>query len=240
MTDQINNQSTEQTQGQTPEQTQGQTQTQAPAQTGGQTADAQQNAPRQEQTQEQNKEQTNAEQGEKGLLDDVLDEPKPEQPQVPDKYEFKTAEGAEPLSDEDAAAYSAVAKEMGLTQEQAQKLFDSASPKIAQIYERKAKAVMAQAQRNWNSALQADEELGGENLQTTKLNIQKFMRGFGTPGFTSLMKATGMLNHPELARVMARVGAAMGSDNVFINGQTKPTPKKDPLKDLYNNSPDLV
>lgn len=199
-----------------------------------QQSEPQNGQPSQEQTQD-------AKQG--GVLDELLDSQKQEAQQneaVPEKYEFKVQEGAEPLSDDDAAAYSAVAREMGLTQEQAQKLFDSASPKIAEIYQRKAQQTLSLAQANWNKALQNDAELGGQNLQTTKLNIQRFLRSFGTEGFSSVMRSTGMINHPEIARVMARVGAAMGNDNQFINGSTKPAPKRDPLTDLYNNSPELV
>lgn len=233
------NQGTEPTANPLPEQAV-QQEVQNPAQQESQPAPAEP-APQEPQQTEQ---QQGEDKQENGLLDDMFQDKKegePEQsenPNVPEKYEFKVKDG-ETLSEEDAQAYGSVARELGLSQEQAQKLYDNAAPKIAEIFTRKSQAVMRQAQAGWNAALQNDAELGGENLNTTRLNVQKFLSGFGTPGYMNLMRATGLMNHPEMARVMARIGAAMGNDNVFINGDTKPAAKPNPLAALYDQSPEL-
>lgn len=180
-----------------------------------------------------------------GVMDDVFNteaqqgEQEPPKPDVPEKYEFHTPEGQAPLTEGEIQAYTEVCRGMGLTQEQAQMLYEKAAPQISAMYTQKAQDVMRQAQAKWQSTLMADEELGGQNLENTKLNTGKFLKAFGTQGFNTLMKNTGLMNHPELVRVMARVGAAMGNDNVFINGNSKPTPKRNPLEFMYDHSPEL-
>lgn len=162
-----------------------------------------------------------------------------QEPQTPEVYEFKTPDG-QALSAEDQEAFSSVAKDLKLSQEQAQKLFDSAMPQIGKIFEQRSMQSLKQSQALWKKALAADQELGGSNMEQTKLNVGRFLTNYATPEFKQLMANTGLQNHPEIVRVMARIGSALGNDAKFINGQSASSVQKtSPLKNLYDNSPEL-
>jgi hypothetical protein len=81
-----------------------------------------------------------------------------------DKYEFKAPEGVK--LDELSTELSAVAKELGLPQEGAQKVFDL-GVKVAQKFSKNLEANTTAMQAQWLKDTQADKEFGGEKLGRT-------------------------------------------------------------------------
>lgn len=160
--------------------------------------------------------------GEKPAADSA-DKDKPDGP--PEKYEFSAPEGVEL----DAAAlekFEPLARELGLTQEQANKLVALQAELVAQ-----QQTNMVAMREAWKSESENDKEIGGDAFKPSMKAAQQALSKFGTPELRAALDATGMGNHPELVRLMARVGKAMADDS-FIKGDA-PVGDKSPADRLF-------
>ena len=176
--------------------------------------------------------QAAAGQGEQGAEPAAKPEEKPaEAPEgAPEAYEFTPPEG-HVLDDGVIGKFSEVAKELNLTQANAQKVLDTMAPAIAE----RQQAALQTLSAEWVEAAKSDAEYGGdklgENLAIAKTALEKF----ATPEFTKLLNDTGLGNHPEVLRVFVRAGRAISQDSV-IPGKAAPQPA-DRLATLYDNTP---
>jgi len=144
------------------------------------------------------------------------------QPQgAPDDYaDFKLADGAE-LDAEVLTSFKGIAKELGISQEAAQKLLDlqgQLDSKRMQALE----AAQAEQSQRWADAVKADKELGGENYDKTVETAIKAVEKFGSPELRSLLNETGIGNHPELVKFCHRIGKALSEDSLVMGGDQKP------------------
>ena len=131
---------------------------------------------------------------------------------APEKYEFKAPEGIK-LDEAVLGEFTPLAKEMGLTQESAQKLVDLYAKIQTTNSEATAKA-WADLQADWTSKTKTDKEFGGEKLMENVSIAKKAIEAFGTPGLSEALEATGVGNHPEIVRFFYRVGKAVGNDKL--------------------------
>lgn len=136
---------------------------------------------------------------------------------VPEKYDLKTPDGVA-LDEAALAEFEPIAKELKLTNEQAQKLADIHTKRMQET-ERANAEQWKQTTANWVNDIKADKEIGGQNLDTSVRHAQAALAKFGTPELKAQMDATGMGNHPELVRVFARIGKAMAEDNFIQSGK---------------------
>jgi len=153
---------------------------------------------------------------------------------APEKYEFKAPEGTS-LDDAVIAEYSTVAKELGLSQEAAQKVIDKLAPKLAE----RTAAVQAEAFNAFKNGLEAqtraDKELGGDKLGENLAVAKKALTAFGTPELRKLLDDTGLANHPEVIRVLFKAGKSISEDR-FVPGGKQPTKgERDAANALYPN-----
>jgi len=74
------------------------------------------------------------------------------------------------------------------------------------------------ARRHWAHATMRDREMGGKNLSSTVGYAATAVNTFGTEGLKEVFRATGLGNHPEVVRFMAKVGRAMAEDPL-LTGQ---------------------
>lgn len=147
---------------------------------------------------------------------------------APDKYEFKAAEGqtfAEPV----IGAFSEVAKELNLPQDQAQKVLDKMVPVLAAHQLEQVQAV----REEWAGASKADAEFGGDKLPESLGLAKKAMEQFATPALRTLLDDSGFGNHPEVIRMFFRVGKAVGDDG-FVKGGAG-VAKKSAAEILYSS-----
>lgn len=129
---------------------------------------------------------------------------------APEKYEFKNAEGQE-LDAEAVKAFEPIAKELNLSNEQAQKLVDVYGGKIMPKLVEQQAAQWQQQIEQWAEQVKADKDLG------TDASIgaaQKAMDKFGSPELKQYLNETGLGNHPELVRIFANIGKAMSEDGL--------------------------
>jgi len=150
-----------------------------------------------------------------------------EQEGAPESYEFKQQEGVE-IDDSVVSAYSEVAKELNLSQNNAQKMLDTMASSMA---ERQAEQIAA-VHEAWASDTKADKELGGEKLNENLAVAKKAMDAFGTPELTTLLNETGIGNHPEIIRAFYRAGMKISEDK-FVNGDSNPQSDKPMAERMY-------
>lgn len=140
---------------------------------------------------------------------------------APESYEFKAPEGVQ-FDDTVIGAFSEVAKELNLPQDQAQKVLDKMAPVIAA---RQAEQFQA-ARTEWAEAAKTDKEFGGEKLTENLGTAKKALDALATPELRTLLEESGLGNHPEVIRVFYRAGKAISEDR-FVSGQAGKTNQGD-------------
>ena len=148
---------------------------------------------------------------------------------APEKYELTPAEGAvyDPAVIE---AYTDVARELNLSNESAQKLLDKVAPVMVA---RQAEQIAA-IQEGWRAETTADKEVGGANLEVNLGVAKKALEAFGTPELSTLLKESGLGNHPEVIRLLYRAGTKISQDG-FVGGSSSTAGTEGIAAKLYPN-----
>ena len=144
------------------------------------------------------------------------EEQKPEG--APEKYEFKAGEGIE-LDSAAMADFEPVARELNLTNEQAQKLVDVYPKILAGVQQRQVEAWQKQTE-GWAESVKADKEFGGDKLIANLGAAQRALDQFGNPELREYLESTGLGNHPELVKTFIKVGKAMSEDGVITGKES--------------------
>jgi hypothetical protein len=145
---------------------------------------------------------------------------------APDKYEFKDADKMDPTV---LGSFSEAAKAANLTQDAAQKLLETMAPKLAERTQERVKAVHKQ----WTEASTTDKEFGGEKLKENLGVARKALDQFGSPELKTFLEDTGLGSHPDVIRMLYRVGKAISEDK-FVGGSAVTT-APDPAKRMFPN-----
>lgn len=140
------------------------------------------------------------------------DDKEQKQEGAPEKYEFTAGEGVE-LDTEALKDFEPVARDLNLTNEQAQKLVDAYPKILAGVQQRQAEAWQAQTEQ-WAADVKADKEIGGDKLTTNLSAAQRALDQFGTPELKEYLEGTGLGNHPELVKAFIKIGKAMSEDGM--------------------------
>ena len=130
---------------------------------------------------------------------------------APDTYaDFAMPEGVEP----DTAMIDLVSpifKELGLTQDQAQKLVDFQAAQNKTGAENQVEA-FNQMMTQWQTDSRSDNEIGGDKFDENVAIARTAVDKFGTPELKQLLTDHGVGNHPEMIRFMFRVGKLTRED----------------------------
>ena len=136
------------------------------------------------------------------------------------KFDLKLPEG----SHLDAGAvekHTARAKELKLTPEQAQADLNRES-ELLKTYVEGQQAQLAKTVDTWVEEAKKDPEIGGEGFAKSAETAMRVVNRFGTEEFKKALNETGLGNHPELIRVLTRIGRAMTEDQLVLpTGQPK-------------------
>ena len=162
---------------------------------------------------EPKKEPVKAEEPAKKEEPDKKEEPvKAEEP----KFELKLPEGS--LLDAGAIERTvAFAKEQGLTPKAAQAMLDRES-KLLTTNADSQKEAWDKGTVQWLEASKVDKEFGGEAFPKNAELAKRVVERFGTPELMKGLTETGFGNHPELVRLMVRIGKAMDEDQLVLPG----------------------
>ena len=140
--------------------------------------------------------------GEQAEDEGSTDGDEPEADEIPEKYEFQMPEGME-MDATLADAATPIFKELGLTQEQADK--------VVGIYAEHAKSQADQqietfkTQLNdWTGELKADIDFGGDNYESNVAQVQQFFNKTVPEdireGLVGMMESTGVGVQPQMVK----------------------------------------
>lgn len=139
-----------------------------------------------------------------------------EQPVIPDAYSFDTPDGGQ-IDDALITAVSPVMKEIGITQEQAGKLFSAYSEAISQGSE----DTINQAQVGWEQSLKDDPDFGGDNFEANAGQVAQFIQATVPDDqkeeLVGALRDTGMGSHPALVKYIHSLS------KMFPTGEDSPT-----------------
>lgn len=157
---------------------------------------------------------------------------------VPEKYELTVSEGFD-LDTETLEAATPIFQDLGLTNDQAQKLIPVAEGFAQQIVSKVNEEIAAsiRAERaDWLAQAKADAEIGGDKFDATLVTAAKALDGLGFPKghpFRALLDTSGLGNHPEMIRAFAKVGRALSEDNDFIRTGVATSGERSAAEILY-------
>jgi len=137
---------------------------------------------------------------------------------VPEAYDLKAPEGAG-LDAEGLKSFEPIFKEVGLSQEQAQKLVNLYGEKQASFVAEQ-KGIWEKQQSTWIEEFKSDKAFGGANTDASVQAAEKAWRHFGTAEDIRLVHQFGLANFPPLVKILARVGKEMGEGS-FHTGAPK-------------------
>ncbi|EHB7665313.1 peptidase [Escherichia coli] len=146
------------------------------------------------------------------------DDEKQKQEGAPEKYEFTAGEGVE-LDTEALKDFEPVARDLNLTNEQAQKLVDAYPKILAGVQQRQAEAWQKQTE-GWAETVKADKEIGGDKLTANLSAAQRALDQFGSPELKEYLNATGLGNHPDLVKTFVKIGKAMSEDGMVTGKES--------------------
>ena len=124
------------------------------------------------------------------------------------------------LSDESVAKIAEYAKTHGLSQKQAEAQLERENQVLTEArksYEAENNAKMTQVQESWIATAKSDKEYGGQEFPKNVELAKRVLEKYGTPEFKAILedsKQGGFGNHPELVRVLVRIGKAMSEDQL--------------------------
>lgn len=150
---------------------------------------------------------------------------------APDEYEaFNIPEGME-IDEQQLELFVPVAKELNLTQEQAQKLADLQTGYVQKAVEQQERT-WEKTVTEWRDSAETDQEIGGSGFKENVAHAKKFLENYGTPELMNALDLTGVGNHPEFIRAFAKAGKAMSEDKMVVSGQ-QPGEKKTQAETLF-------
>jgi hypothetical protein len=150
---------------------------------------------------------------------------------APEKYgDFTVPEGVV-IAPEVKEKFSALAKEMNLTQEAAQKLVDMQSA-AALEHQKQAVGAFAETVKGWE---QETRNALGANFDREVSLAAKALDKYGSAELRKLLTDTGIGNHLELVKFMAAAGKVIAEDT-FVQGATSSPEKKSIAARMFPNS----
>lgn len=147
---------------------------------------------------------------------------------VPESYDFKAVELPEgmELDQELTTEFSGIAKEMGLTQGNADKLMGMGvklSTKIQEKFEAAIKESQENQLKTYKTMLNTDPEIGGANLKQALVDANVAYDKFVSDDAAALLEQTGLNNHPAIVKVFREIGKQLKNDNVRGGNSTTHT-----------------
>jgi len=171
--------------------------------------------------------------------DEKSEDEKPEGP--PEKYELKAPEGFDQLDPVLVESFEPLARELNLTNENAQKLVETMMPKVVERITAQHREAWGKQLEQWVTTAKTDKEIGGQAFDQASKQARAALAKFATPELMQMLaypsaenpNGLGLGNHPELVRVFARIGKASAEDQI-APGKTPAGEKKG---GLYSHLP---
>lgn len=151
--------------------------------------------------------------------------------EVPEQYaDFTLPEGLQ-VDKELLEAFVPVAKELKLTQEQAQKVVDI-QVKIAEA----RNAEWSKITTDWKEKARSDQEYGGDKFDASLEIAERALNTFATDDFKAMLKEYGLGNHPDMIRLFYRIGKAVKEDGMVNPGRIGEPTHDERINNFYSKS----
>lgn len=151
------------------------------------------------------------------------------------KYDLKKPEGSM-LPDNWIEKTVTLARERGLSAEQAQSVLEQESAVLANHEELRAQSEKALVE-GWATEAKNDPEIGGAEFAKKVEYAKRVVDRFGTDAFRKAVTETGIGNHPELIRFCYRIGKLMAADQTVLGGSSpSDSRRKSPAEILYGSN----
>lgn len=153
---------------------------------------------------------------------------------APDKYEFKPPEGQK-LDDKLIESATPILKELGISQEGAQKLFDLVTSRDAAAAAASDK-VMSDMRTDWRDKVVKDPALGDgkDNLRPeVRANTARALDALGVEAkskFVEALDLTGAGDNPAVIAAMNAFGKLLGEGTLVAGGRPSPGGQTQPGK----------
>ena len=135
--------------------------------------------------------------------------------EAPETYtDFNVPEGME-VDKGMMETFLPLAKEGKLSQEGAQKFVDLYSKGLKDSVDAHVKD-WADAMGKWKDDTKADKEVGGEQFDQTKVNVNLALKTFGNEKLSEMLEVTGVGNHVEFVRFFDKIGALVANDKIDL------------------------
>lgn len=144
-----------------------------------------------------------------------------------------TAPEGYPISEGALKGLNEVCKSANLNEEQANAVMAYMQGNYTSFVAQQQEAMQAQA-KAWIGEFQADKEFGGDKFNASLADAKRALATFDEGGTVSkMLEETGYGNNPEVLRILARVGRALGEDKLAGKGGGA---EQKPLEDrMYPN-----
>ncbi len=142
---------------------------------------------------------------------------RPDGKQESEDYKFEATEEFN-VPQENLDSFAAACREAGLTKAQAEAVLNWHKGFASDVAKAQAQRE-SQTVKAWQDEILADAEFGGKNWKATVADARKALAHFDTDGrLRAFLKAAKADYHPDVVRVIARVGRAMGEDRLITKG----------------------
>jgi hypothetical protein len=152
--------------------------------------------------------------------------------EAPEAYaDFTLPEGTT-LDEQSATEFKGLAKELDLTQEQAQKLLDFGGAKIRAMTDAPYN-LWVETQKNWQAEVQADPVIGGTKFeQSIKTANEVFIPSRSNPFVSSPAEAaalrtalsfTGAGNNPDVVKLFVKMGKMLSEPGPMTGNPLRDT-----------------
>ena len=150
---------------------------------------------------------------------------------APKEYaDFTLPEGME-IDKAGMEAFLPIAKELDLSQDNAQKLVGISTAMVLAAEEQR-QTDWETTKVGWREEAENDKEFGGEKLEESLVLIRDAMKEWGSPELEKLMKSTGFGDHPAILRHFLHLGQMKAEDG-FSRGGDAGTGERDQAKILF-------
>jgi len=156
---------------------------------------------------------------------------------APVEIKLTAPEGVE-LDSKALEGFTTFAKEMGLTQDQAQKALEFQLSREAEA-NASAKEFWADQNRKWVEAIKTDKEVGGADWQVKATKARNAAFALGGQELLTEISRLGLANNPALVRAFYRAATKMSEDSLTARPEGSPTRPDDSLRAMFDKSPEL-
>ena len=135
--------------------------------------------------------------------------------------------------------FKGLAKDLGLSQEHAQKVADVIAQQAKASAEASQGAVQAEitrVQSAWAAEAKADPEIGGDKFEENLATAKQVMEATTTPQLRMLLDKSGLGSNPEVIRHFLKIAPAFREDKHVPGSKAPPGAGKSAAEVLYDKT----